>query len=89
MSDNPPLPAAPTSAPLNVAEVMALQQELEAIQTESAGGTISADRIRRGIDIVRLLRRTNTGPSSTRGRKAAKAPAFDPLALLNQPLPKT
>lgn len=88
MSDVTSQPA-PATTPLNVAEVMALQQELEAIQSESANGTISAERIRRGIDIVRLLRRTNTGPSSTRGRKTAKAPAFDPLALLNQTVTKT
>lgn len=74
----------PTATPLDAAEVMKLHAELEAIQAKAAANLATADEARRGIDIIRLLRRTNTGPSAGRSRKKATTVDFDPLALLKQ-----
>lgn len=85
MSDNPALPTPAAPAALDLSQVTALQTELEQIQLAASRNEADATTIRRGIDIIRMLRRTNTGPSATRGRKTAvKGPAFDPLALLDQ-----
>lgn len=67
------------------AELTALQREILTEQTSGAweprDGESQADaderitsRIRRGIEIVALLRRTHTGPAKPKTAKAAKTP---------------
>lgn len=82
MSD--PTVAAPEA--LDAAGVMQLQNELTLLQNKAAEGTANESELRRAIEIIRRLRRTNTGPAARKTRAKGAEPKFDPLAMLNKDL---
>lgn len=69
-------------APDGSIDVIAAQSHLQAIQAR--GDNLTNDEIREAIQLLRILRRTNTGPASSRKKaKAAPTVIADPDNLLD------
>lgn len=68
-------------APDGSIDTVAAQAHLHTLQAK--GDKLTSDEIRDAITLVRILRRTNTGPAASRKKPKAKDTILEPEDLLN------